>query len=81
MAGGQRAERRVGEKLKQRRHGQPASIIALADRAQLRLCRRYRRMERRGKHPTKIVVAVARELVGYVWAALTPAAQPAFATK
>jgi len=71
---------RVGEKLKQRRHGQPASIIALADRAQLRLCRRYRRMERRGKHPTKIVVAVARELVGYLWAALTPPAQATLVT-
>lgn len=63
---------RVGIKLAQRRHGQPAHIIALADRAQLRLCRRYRRMERQGKHPTTIVVAVARELVGYLWAALTP---------
>lgn len=65
---------RVGAALSQRRHGQPASLIALADRAQLRLCRRYRRMEHRGKHPTKIVVAVARELVGYLWAALTPTA-------
>ena len=64
---------RVGVALAQRRHGQPATVIALADKAQLRLCRRYRRMERRGKHPTKIVVAVARELVGYLWAALTPA--------
>jgi transposase len=66
---------RVGVALAQRRHGQPAGIIALADKAQQRLCRRYRRMEHRGKHPTKIVVAVARELVGYVWAALTPTAQ------
>ena len=71
---------RVGEALAKRRHGQPANIVGLADKAQLRLCRRYRRMERRGKHPTKIVVAVARELVGYLWAALTPAAQAA-ATK
>ncbi len=63
---------RVGVALSQRRHGQPAAIIALADKAQLRLCRRYRRMEHRSKHPTKIVVAVARELVGYLWAALTP---------
>lgn len=62
---------RVGEALARRRHGQPAAMIALADRAQLRLSRRYRHMERRGKHPTKIVVAVARELVGYLWAALT----------
>lgn len=65
----------VSEKLAQRRHDQPAAMIALADKAQLRLCRRYRRMERRGKHTTKIVVAVARELVGFIWAALTPTAQ------
>jgi transposase len=66
---------RVGDELAARRHGQPAHIITLADKAQARLCRRYRRMERRGKHTTKIVVAVARELVGYVWAALTPTGQ------
>jgi hypothetical protein len=65
---------RVGTRLAERRHGQPAAIIALADKAQLRLCRRYRRMEHRGKHPTKIVVAVARERVGYLWAALMPSA-------
>jgi len=63
---------RVGVALAERRHDQPAAIIALADKAQQRLCRRYRRMEHRGKHPTKIVVAVARELVGYLWAALAP---------
>jgi len=68
---------RVGIRLAQRRHGQPVNVIALADRAQLRLCRRYRRMERQGKHPSKIVVAVARELVGYLWAALTPGATKA----
>lgn len=68
---------RVGAALAQPRHGQPAAMIALADKAQLRLCRRFRRMEYRGKHPTKIVVAVARELVGYLWAALTPGTQAA----
>lgn len=65
----------VSVALAERRHGQPASIIALADKAQLRLRRRYRRMEGRGKHPTKIVVAVARDLVGYLWVALTPRAR------
>jgi len=68
---------RVGARLAERRHGQPPAMVALADRAQLRLCRRYRRMERRGKHPTKIVVAVARELVGYLWAALVSKNQAA----
>jgi transposase len=72
---------RVSEALAARRHGQPPAIIALADRAQLRLCRRHRRMARQGKHANKIVVAIARELVGYLWAALTPPAQIALATR
>lgn len=72
---------RIGEALRRRRHGQPAAIVALADKAQLRLCRRYRRMERRGKHTTKIVIAVARELVGYLWAALSPGAATAWNLK
>jgi len=63
---------RIGTALAQRRHGQPASVIARADQAQMRLCRRFRHMAHRGKHPTKIVVAVARELVGYLWATLIP---------
>jgi len=60
----------VGVQLRKRRTGQPPEIIALADRAQQRLCRRYRRMTMRGKHHNKIVVAIARELVGYLWVAL-----------
>jgi transposase len=60
----------VGVQLRKRRQGQPPEIIALADRAQQRLCRRYRRMMMRGKHHNKIVVAIARELVCYLWTAL-----------
>lgn len=63
----------VGRGLRQRREGQPARVIALADRAQHRLCRRYARMNARGKPHNKITVAIARELVGYLWAALHPA--------
>lgn len=63
---------RVGAELARRRIGQPPAMVALADRAQRRLCRRYRRMEERNKHRTKIVVAIARELTGFLWAALTP---------
>jgi transposase len=66
----------VGLPLRRRREGQPARIIALADRAQERLCRRYRRMNEGGKPHNKVVVALARELVGYVWAALHPNAAP-----
>ena len=60
----------VGVQLRKRRIGQPPEVVALADRAQQRLCRRYRRMMMRGKHHNKIVVAIARELVGYLWTTL-----------
>jgi transposase len=61
----------VGVKLRQRRRGQPAAMIALADRAQQRLYGRYGRLVLgRGKPPTKAVAAMARELAGFVWAAL-----------
>jgi len=61
----------VGTQLRLRRQGQPPHIIALADRAQLRLHRRWTRLALgRGKPSPKATVAVARELVGFVWAAL-----------
>ena len=59
--------------LRKRRQGQPAEIIALADKAQQRLCRRYRRMTDSGKPSPKAVTAVARELTGFIWAALSHA--------
>jgi transposase len=64
----------VGVGLRRRRKGQPGAIIAIADRAQHRLCRRFRQLTERSKPFNKAVVAVARELVGFVWAALYPAA-------
>lgn len=57
--------------LRKRRKGQPAQIIALADKAQRRLHGRYRRMTERGKPTPKVVTAVARELTGFIWAALS----------
>jgi transposase len=60
--------------LRKRRRGQPAEIIALADKAQHRLYRRYCRMTAAGKPSTKAVTAMARELTGFIWAALRPAA-------
>lgn len=63
----------VGYRLRKRREGQPAHAIALADKAQQRLCRRYRRLIERGKPQNKVAAAVGRELVGFVWAALQPA--------
>ena len=61
----------VGRKLAARRRGQPGRVIALADKAQRRLCRRFRRLAEYKPGPV-VTVAVARELVGFVWAALHP---------
>lgn len=61
----------VGQALRARRRGQPAPIIALADRAQQRLHRRFMHLVlHRGKWRQKAVVALARELAGFLWAAL-----------
>ena len=55
-----------------RREGQPTRVVALADKAMHRLHRRFNRMLDKGKPRPKVAVAVARELVGFVWAALRP---------
>lgn len=60
--------------LRKRREGQPAEIVAMADVAQKRLHRRYWQLVERGKPTTVAATAVARELAGFVWAALREAA-------
>lgn len=60
----------IGYNLRKRRDGQPAWVIAHADRAMQRLWKRYYRLLARGKPHNKAVAAVARELVGFVWAVL-----------
>ena len=63
----------IGPALTRRRQGQPGRVIAIADQAQQRLCRRFRRLAEQHKPKPKIAVAIARELAGFVWAALQPA--------
>jgi len=46
----------------------PKAAIDIAWKAQLRLCARFRRLAARGVNRNKIVVAIARELAGFVWA-------------
>jgi transposase len=43
------------------------SVCDIAWKAQLRLCARFRRLAARGVPRNKVVVAVARELSGFVW--------------
>jgi transposase len=66
----------IGRALAARRQGQPAHVIAIADKAQQRLCARFRKL--RAHKPAGVaVVAVARELVGFLWAVLQPPAAAA----
>lgn len=58
----------VSKALKHRRADQPPWAIDLADRAMSRLHKRYHRLLARGKVASKVVVAVARELAGFLWA-------------
>ena len=61
----------IGDALRRRQRGAPDPVVARAWAAQQRLYRRYRRLAARGKPKQHIVTAVARELTGFVWAALT----------
>jgi len=47
---------------------QPKAIQEISWKAHVRLCKRFRRLMARGKHANQIVVALARELVGFMWA-------------
>lgn len=58
---------RIGRRLQTRQDGQPAAVRDIAWRAQVRLTHRYRRLTARGLQHNKVCVAIARELVGFIW--------------
>jgi transposase len=62
---------RLGATLTNRQAGQPDHILAIANRAQQRLYTVNRRMKARGKPHNVTVVACARELACFLWAAAT----------
>ncbi len=53
--------------IQQRHEGLPKAIIDRAWDAQLRLCKRFRKLTARGKPHNVALVAVARELAGFIW--------------
>ena len=59
---------RVGERLRKRHEGVPAEITEIAWKAQHRLHKRYRTMISAGKEQRKVMTAIARELLGFIWA-------------
>jgi transposase len=62
---------RLGATLVNRQQGQPDHVLAISNRAQQRLYRVNRRMRARGKPHNVTVVACARELACFLWAAAT----------
>jgi transposase len=61
---------RIGATLRNRQQGQPDHVLQISWRAQQRLFRLYRRLRERGKPHNVATVAVARELSGFLWAAV-----------
>ena len=59
---------KVSRHLQLRQEKLPAEIQAIAWKAQVRLCRRYRQLTARGKHVNQVVVAIAREMAAFAWA-------------
>jgi transposase len=59
---------KVSPSIQLRLEGLPKPIQEIAWKAQLRLCKRYRRLAARGKNHNVVVTAIARELVGFIWA-------------
>ena len=68
---------RDSKALRERRAGQPTQVIATADKAIIRLHSRFEDLLRRGKPSNKVAIAVARDLVGFVWAVLSTLATAA----
>ena len=58
----------VGPGLRKRQKDVPEPIKEIAWKAQLRLHKRYARLAAAGKDQRKIVTAVGRELLGFIWA-------------
>jgi transposase len=59
---------KVSRHLQLRLEQQPKAIQDISWKAQVRLCKRYRQLIARGKHANQVVVAIARELIGFMWA-------------
>ena len=59
------------KELRSRQSGQPAEVIAYADKANTRLRSKYYKMIRHEKKKNVAVAAVARELACFIWGMMT----------
>lgn len=62
--------RQIHHDLKMRRKEIDPALVAIADRYLDRVCKKGNRLLYAGKHPNKVKVACAREMVGFVWESL-----------
>jgi hypothetical protein len=58
------------------RRGVRAAVSGTSWKAQVRLCARYRRLAAVGKPKVAVTTAIAREVVGFIWA-IARSSQPA----
>ena len=57
----------ISTEMQKRQEGLPKNVIDIAWKAQQRLCKRYQRLMKRGKHQNLVKAAIAREMVAYIW--------------
>ena len=68
---------KVSEHIQRRIDHLPKALQDIGWKAQVRLCKRFRRLVARGKHPNVAVTAIARELIAFMWAIAKQVAVPA----
>jgi len=59
---------KISAHIQRRIHKLPKVAQDIGWKAQLRLCKRYRRLIGRGKHANIVTTAIARELLAFMWA-------------
>lgn len=61
---------KVSKELSRRQERQPDSVLKISWKAQNRLHSRFNKLAARRLHRNKILVAIAREIIGFIWEAL-----------
>ena len=59
---------RVSKLIQTRQEPLPEEIRDIAWKAQVRLCKRFRKLSAKGKHLNVITTAIAREMLAFMWA-------------
>lgn len=72
-----RMQARVSRKLLDRIEALPKTVRVIAWKGQLRMCQRYRHLMAAGKPKVVVTTAIAREMVGFIWAIALTVRSPA----